>query len=97
LEVSARGGFYLALRGGLEMSDDSERMARILPAAQSSRMRPTRDAKLLSDVSFGEFFLLGDSGLRVEMEFSMLMAEPAPNSDETGYGIRMRGGLGAYF
>jgi hypothetical protein len=99
LEVSARGGFYLALRGGLELNNEDEGMAGVHPLAASSqsRMRPAAQADVLSDVSFGEFFLLGESGLRIEMEFSMLMAEPAADSRETGYGIRMRGGLGAYF
>lgn len=96
LEVSARGGFYLALRGGLELREESEQ-ERLYPGPQSSRMRPGAQGELLTDVSVGDFFLLGDSGLRIEMEFSMLMSEPETNSNETAYGIRARGGLGAYF
>ena len=89
LQVSARGGFWVALRAGLQVTEGAERV--------SHGMESSLPAGMLVDMSLGEFILLGDSGLRVEVEFSTLMAERTRDPDASGLAIRLRGGLGAYF
>lgn len=101
LQVSARGGFWFALRGGVtswqdgDVGPSAEGRSYLLPQG-SSPMRPEAGGMLL-DLAVGEFILLGSSGLRLELEFSSLLAESPEVFGDAEVGLRVRAGLGASF